>query len=933
MSRGSLRSGLFLAAFLIPAWAALAAEPPRTPKMVADLNTQPVNGSALPLPDFFDRAPRAELGGVLFFAAVDPMHGQELWRSDGTPEGTWLVRDIRPGRMGAGINNLIAHQGRLYFFANDGVWGLELWTSNGSREGTRLVRDVCPGSCWVSYQITHEKALVSAGSQLFFPAGRYGDLDLWRSDGTRDGTRRVIDTCPGCNNQLERNLTPLPDGRLFFTAASNPQVGSELWVSDGTPQGTRELDLSPGFPGSGPSNLFALGNRVLFWTGSDTLWVSDGTVAGSQVVRSSLLLPSWEPPVVWKDAAYFANNFGELWRTDGTPGGTTLLRTFGTAQSAPYYTPNHPTRLTPLKDSLLFIAWDPSRGAALWQTRGTPSTTRVLRDPVPGADSPDLAGLRRVGNRGFFFTRRAEGPFDLWVSDGKATGTRRLTTLCQTAGECVAPGRHDLLGVDGLAVDGLAFFPVHSKGGGSELWRSDGSAGGTFQVRDIHSGPGSSALGEVAALDGRAVFSALTTSPTIAPANLWSSDGTAAGTVPVEWQAHWPQDFVRQGNHLYFSGAGLSAPGEPFFFSPKGFWRTDGTAAGTERLADLFNLDLLALDGSLLFLQARDAESPSEGTGTELWRSDGTPAGTRLVVDLDQQGEEIIGSPSIWDVGSSHPGPPVRLGPILLFAADDGLSGRELWATNGTSAGTRKVRDINQQDEGEDYYFVPGESYPEFLVRLGGKVLFVADDGLSGRELWVTDGTEAGTRQLRDLRPGAEGSAPHDLVELGGLVYFFASVQGVGEALWQTDGTAAGTVQVKSLALLGYPSWGRELTRAGSRLFFVADNEVIGPELHVSNGTLAGTRLVRQIRTGVNGSYPQSFKVVDGVLIFAADDGAHGLEPWRSDGTAAGTWRLGDLAPGQAASAPTSFSDAGSLLFFAADDGAHGRELWVMDRP
>jgi len=928
-SRDRLRAGLFLAVFLVPLCAALAAEPPR---MVADLNTQPVNGSALPFPDSFNSPPRAEVGGILYFAAADPMHGQELWRSDGTPEGTRLVRDIRPGRPGSNLKNLTAHQGRLYFFADDGVWGLELWSSDGTREGTRLVRDICPGTCPVTY---HDRNfLTSAGSQLFFGADRgFPDMDLWRTDGTREGTRWAVDASP--SPDYDGGITLLPDGRILFSAYKSG-TGWELWVSDGTPQGTRVLDLAPGLAtGAGPTNMVVLGNRLIFWTYDILsrrydLRVADGTLAGTRLVRENLLGPSFpNVPVVWKGAVYFANNFGEFWRTDGTPEGTIFLRSFDSGQIPPYNTPSYPTRLTPLRDDLLFIAADSGRGLALWRTRGTPATTQLLKDPVPGPDSLDLTGLQGVGNRAFFFTRREEGPFDLWVSDGRQAGTRRVTTLCHTADDCFSPpDRYDLLGAGGLA-----FFAVRSRIVGSELWRSDGSAKGTFRVRDIHSGAGSAlVLDEIAAFDGRALFSAQTTSPSEGPATLWSSDGTVAGTVPIEDEATWPQDFVRHGDHFYFSGASPWTPLEPLSLRRQGLWRTNGTPGSTELLTgDLFDLDLLAVDGDILYLQAREHPSIFGGAGIELWRSDGTPEGTRQVVDLDQQEElQGAGQPSL--PGSSDPGPPVRLGPVLLFAADDGLSGRELWATDGTEAGTRQVRDIDQQDldqGGES--FLP--SSPDFLMRLGGVVLFAADDGLTGRELWVTDGTEAGTRRLRDLLPGSEGSKPHDLVPLGGAVYFFASAGGPGEALWRTDGTEGGTVQVKSLSRRGLPSWGRALTLAGGRLFFVADNEAIGPELHVSDGTLAGTHLVRQIRAGANGSYPQSFTVVDGVLVFAADDGAHGLEPWRSDGTAAGTWRLGDLAPGPAAAAPSAFTAVGSLLFFAADDGAHGRELWTMDLP
>jgi large repetitive protein len=918
-----MRAGALLGAFLITAWAASAAAEP--PSLVADLNLQTINGSALPAPYDFIGPQRAELGGVLYFAATDLQHGQELWRSDGSPGGTRLVRDIRPGSAGSGLLAMTVHRGRLYFFADDGVWGLELWSSDGTREGTRLVRDVCPGPCPAALY----GAIASAGDRLYFTAGRFGDFELWRTDGTREGTRRVAAPCSACFSFLGNPLLPLPDGRVFFVL-HHPQSGRELWVSDGTPEGTRVLDLAPGRPGSDPTGLTALGNRLLFWADDgavSSLWISDGTPAGTRIVRRDFLPPGYDSgPVAWQGSAYFANDAAELWRTDGTPGGTVRLKAF---ETGPVPVLTRPVRLTPLADRLLFVAGDSRRGTALWQTRGTPQTTRLVKDPAPGPDVLVLAGLHRAGDRAFFLTWSLEKRLDLWVSDGRIPGTRRVSTLCD-GGECSAPDLRDF-----ASAGRVAFLTVHSTLVGSELWRSDGTAAGTFLVRDIHNGPRSAGVTEIAALNGRALFPALTTESSRAA--LWSSDGTTAGTSLVRDDAPWPQDFVHRDGRLYFSGAGPWYAGDPLYLRRQGLWRTDGTPAGTELLAgDLFDLDLLALEGGALFLSARDHEATDLGTGIEPWKSDGTPEGTLQVVDLNQQWvANAVTSPPLLEPASSDPGPPVRLGPVLLFAADDGLSGRELWATDGTATGTRKVRDINRQDREDGWYLLPGTSDPGSLVRLGDVVLFAADDGLSGRELWVTDGTEAGTRRLRDLRPGTEGSRPHNLVELGGMVYFFASAasaEAQGEALWRTDGTEGGTVQIKSLARRGLPSRGRELLPAGGRLFFVADNEAIGPELHVSDGTAAGTRLV-QIRPGPNGAYPQSLTAVDGLLVFAADDGAHGLEPWRSDGTAAGTYPLGDLAPGQAASAPSAFTAAGALLFFAADDGVHGRELWVAGWP
>jgi len=344
----------------------------------------------------------------------------------------------------------------------------------------------------------------------------------------------------------------------------------------------------------------------------------------------------------------------------------------------------------------------------------------------------------------------------------------------------------------------------------------------------------------------------------------------------------------------------------------------------------LFDFRVIAQDGQTILFGASDSTDPFSGSGQELYATDGTSAGTRRVLDINQQ---IDRSPfGLAFVGSSDPGPAVRLQSFFLFAADDGLAGREPWRTDGTAAGTRLVADINPyRHQGSGITDEPTGSIQGPLVRLGSLAIFVADDGDSGPELWATDGTAPGTRRVMDLRPGSQGSSPHDLVPMGGRVYLFAD-DGTGEALWASDGTAAGTVRVAPLAYRGRPSWGRALTLAGGRLFFVVANDILGRELWTSDGTAAGTRLVRDIRPGPGGSYPQSLTAVDNLLVFAADDGTTGLEPWVSDGTPQGTRLLGDLAAGPDASTPGPFTAAGPYLFFSAWDSVHGRELWAVAR-
>ena len=108
-----------------------------TPQLVANINT--VGDGSSPQ-DF------TAVGATTFFLANDGVHGQELWKTNGSAAGTSLVKDINPGSAGSAIFGMTNLKGTLLFFANDGVHGNELWKSNGTAAGTTLVDDINPGS-------------------------------------------------------------------------------------------------------------------------------------------------------------------------------------------------------------------------------------------------------------------------------------------------------------------------------------------------------------------------------------------------------------------------------------------------------------------------------------------------------------------------------------------------------------------------------------------------------------------------------------------------------------------------------------------------------------------------------------------------------------------------------------------------------------------
>jgi ELWxxDGT repeat protein len=297
-----------------------------------------------------------------------------------------------------------------------------------------------------------------------------------------------------------------------------------------------------------------------------------------------------------------------------------------------------------------------------------------------------------------------------------------------------------------------------------------------------------------------------------------------------------------------------------------------------------------------------------DGThGPELWASNGTAAGTFLVKDINP------------GATGSNPSYLTNVNGTLFFSANDGAHGVELWESNGTAAGTFLVTDIN-----------PGanNSYPAYLTNVNGSLFFRANDATHGYELWASNGTAAGTSVL-DIRTGAVGSYPVDLANVNGTLFLQANDGIHGFELWESNGISAGTLLVQDINPGSGASYPGAMTNLNGTLFFSADDGTHGAELWESNGSAAGTFLVRDINPGASGSSIGSpMENVNGTLFFRANDGAHGVELWESNGSAAGTFLVKDINPGTNDSIPFSLRNVNGTLFFSADDGTHGFELW-----
>jgi ELWxxDGT repeat protein len=394
---------------------------------------------------------------------------------------------------------------------------------------------------------------------------------------------------------------------------------------------------------------------------------------------------------------------------------------------------------------------------------------------------------------------------------------------------------------------------------------------------------------------------------------LWRTDGTSTGTVMISdispgSSGSNPGWLTPVGSWLYFAA----------FRSDVGveLWRTDGTTV--QLVGDLYpgtassNPHFLTAVGDTLFFAATDGVA-----GTELWMA--TSSGAVRVKDI------ALGSTS------SAPNQLTNVSGTLFFSAWTPDSGRELWKSDGTEAGTVQVADINQVVPVPPLSSANLDSDPQYLVNVGGVLYFSANDGIHGRELWKSDGTSSGTQLVLDIVPGAASSYPTNLVNANGTLFFAASRPEEGRELWRSDGTTSGTFLVRDINPGTYSSYPQQMVNVGGMLFFVANDGSNGFEVWRSDGTSSGTILLRDIRPGSLSSYPSGMREFNGGVVFAANDGNTGTEIWRSLGSPANTELLDDVLVGSISSSPSEFTNLNGQLVFRAQDVSGDIEPYILD--
>jgi ELWxxDGT repeat protein len=744
------------------------------------------------------------------------------------------------------------------FTLSDHQHGTELWKTDGSLQGTRMVIDLVPGP-----GSSYLEGLVLFDGQAFFKSGD----DLYRTQGTSATTVRVnTGALMGRPAVLGRRLIAVAHGKIFALESATG-AAQEIFADDSL----RSTELQHA----------VLGDKLYFRAKlSSDLWVTDGTAAGTAKVAT---VEGERGPVAVGGKLFFYTRYGgELRVSDGTAAGTVSLGRFDKVAD-----------LTALGGQIYFLARQGTSGeAGLWRTDGTVAGTAAVELGI--GPRPDFKHLVRVGDRLVLFaTLGASSHPSLFSSDGTAQGTASL-------GEGVST--HWLYWDDHpqlLSAGEVLYFEGRPGAGSTltdhkQLWRTDGTAAGTRAVTSFDT---RFSVEPVAQIGGGVLFEDY--------GDLWFTDPSApGGAVKINSEGEMGESyrsiFDLGGKALWITHEGNRGHNR--------LWSLEGGAPVQLAQVSGFKSDPVQVGARVFFLVAGNNDE------AHLWKSDGTAAGTGKVTTVTGR----------WGIQTAS------LNDRLYFTLENGSFDHQLWESDGTAAGTRMLRSYRSKPYapvgrgGRLFYKIDSELYasvgsgPESLVSGSVERMLPTENGLyfvtgfPSYGLWKIDLDSGAPRQVaRDTRI-------YQVVEVGQTVYVQRE-EGVARLENGSFVTVKSGKRVRGLQALG------------NELAFWMQTDA-GPGLRpwITSGTSAEPLADVTSVGWISEQQPKQFVPYAGGWLFAASTREEGGELWFTEGTPARTAQRPTLFLGVRSSAPAAITRVGNAVYFGASSRPGETGLWKL---
>lgn len=738
-----------------------------------------------------------QFGNKLFFFADDGFNGIEPWISDGTEAGTKMIKNINQA-LGIIQNDseitMFPMGDHIVFPADDGISGIELWSTDGTNEGTFMLKDINEGN-GNAFQYFNSSFLLNNynGFGYFLGKDKNNVTGLYKTNGTPAQTIKLLDIPESHPSGYATKL----GNKLLIGIVHILNSEVQLWTTEGTPETTLKIDLG----------LIKIPNVYRWWgttfnnkfyfgaikNNSKVIVQTDGSTAGTTVIaeNSDGYMPT-NFSTIGNSLFYWwtSNNNPKVFKYDGKSSSIVQGSDISTISTLLYY--NHdstkiysnqshsekgyePYVLTSTEIKLIkdinttkgtitkflqnnnewYFSPDYKNSNQLWKTDGTTSGTMVVKTTDNIIHNPFIA------NNKVIFSEKNKA---LWCYNG--TTSNQISSFSINSGDGYACNPFDI---------GQFTYFWKKDTGVISLWKTDGTTNGTTRVKSFFNnrfnwlGP----IGKPLIYNNK-VYLCISNGEW-SDVRIYCMDSVSEDTVMLK--------------KLYINYGGLFFDPEFLVWDQKIYFKDQNSIYSIDSINNVSNIysgwaniyQFKALKEKLVFISSND------NNGSEIWLSDGTPSGTKILKDIYQG--KMNGVPyDHWKTNVKT----IVFKNNLYFWGDNGTSGVELWKTDGTLDGTVMVKDIN-----------PGlaSSNPRFFYVQNDMLFFIATDELHGTEIWCTDGTENGTYIACEVNQGPLSSikdqsfldvfAEYDSNTLffgtGNNLYFPAVNPTNGQQIWKLD--------------------------------------------------------------------------------------------------------------------------------------------------